>query len=298
MIHGTTYALRQAKWLGLDTQETFDKVLDLKPDILRLGCYWSDIEKEKGKYDFTEIETLLKACEKSQQSVVLTIGMKAPRWPEFYLPSCMKGLSPENVEKEVLAFIEKGIKTLQEYSCITHWQVENEPFDPSGPLQWKISESLLKKEVVLTRSLDTRPIIVNVWGNLLTRRDSFKKVEKIADIVGINLYYKTPFLGPFYQGPRNNEWTLRRVIRSCSKPVWVTELQAEPWERAGKDFRSERPESISPTQMQKNIDAAKGLGVEGILLWGCEYWLFQKKRGNNTYEKVAKKFFSQSTTQD
>ena len=298
MIHGITYTPRQAKWLDLDTEKTFAELLEWGFDVIRLGCYWNEIEKEKGVYDFTEIEKLLKQCEEKAQNVVLTVGMKAARWPEYYFPEWMEAPRPDTVEKEVLAFVDMCIKKLKKYACITHWQVENEPLDPSGPNHWQISDGLLEKEVTLVRSLDNRPIIINVWGNLLTKRDCFKKAENLADIVGINLYYKTPFWRRLYIGPRDSQFVLKREIKKCSKPVWITELQAEPWERSGKDFRSDSPESISPPLLRKNIEKAVTLGAEAILLWGCEYWVFQKKRGNREYEDIAKKLLSQNRVQD
>lgn len=297
MIRGTTYAPRQAKWLDLSPEETFEQILTWDMDILRLGCYWNEIEKEEGIYEFSEIEDLLNVCEKKNQRVILSIGMKAARWPEYYLPEWIDTSHPDVVEHLVLAFIKKCIIQLKHYSCITHWQVENEPLDPSGPNQWQISEKVLEKEITVVRSLDSRKIIITLWGNSLSKRGYVPIAQDMADIIGLDIYYRTPFWKQIYRGPADSEKSLKHLIKNCTKPVWVTELQAEPWERSGKDFRSDNPESISPQRMKNNIEKARVLGAEAILLWGCEYWIYQKRRGNSMYENIAREFFSQSKAQ-
>lgn len=298
MISGTTFTHRQANWLDLDSDKVFEDLLSCDFDIIRLGCYWSDIEKEKGTYDFAEIVKLLALCERKGQKVLLTVGMKAPRWPEFYFPEWISQKDPEQVETEVLAFIQKGIDKLSRFSCIRYWQVENEPLDPSGPSNLKISEELLKKEVALVRSLDSRPIVVTVWGNALTKRNSFTIAETLADIVGIDLYYKTPFWKSFYKGPWDNDRAIAQVITKCSKPVWITELQAEPWERHGKEFTSSTPESITVALLEKNIERADRLEPEALFLWGYEYWMYRRNVGDTGYLDVVKKRLKRSKAGD
>lgn len=213
----------------------------------------------------------------------MVIGMKAPRWPEFYFPEWIIKKDPEHVETEVLRFIQKGIETLKHFSCITHWQVENEPLDPSGPDNLKISDELLEKEIARVRNLDARPIVVTVWGNFLSKRSSFRIAEKLADIVGIDVYYKTPFWKGMYKGPWDTDRTIAKLIATCTKPVWISELQAEPWERQGKDFRHPYPESINLPQLKKNILRAQRLHSEGLFFWGYEYWMYRNVCGDSSF---------------
>lgn len=298
MISGTTFTPRQAHWLELDSDTIFDSLLDMSFDVIRLGCYWEEIEKEKGIYDFCSIEKLLKKCEDRQQKVILVIGMKSPRWPEFYFPEWIIKKDPEYVETEVLRFIQKGIETLKHFSCITHWQVENEPLDPSGPDNLKISEKLLEKEIARVRILDPRPIVVTVWGNLLSKRSSFRIAEKLADIVGIDVYYKTPFWKRMYKGPWDTDRTIAKLIATCTKPVWISELQAEPWERHGKEFTSSTPESITVALLEKNIERAERLKPAALFLWGYEYWMYRRNVGDTGYLDVVKQWVKQNKAGD
>ena len=72
---------------GLDWREAFGCVQDLGLNALRLGAYWSDIEPEHGVFDFEQLDELLHKCEAMNIQVLLTLGMKGPRWPEFHIPA-------------------------------------------------------------------------------------------------------------------------------------------------------------------------------------------------------------------
>src|SRR5690606_18841192 len=129
---------------------------------------------------------IVEIFEQAQQPLVITLGVKAPRWPEFYYPAWIehKTTSHESTRIAILTLIEKTMQQLQKFSCITHWQVENEPLDPSGPEQEKISLDFLKAEIALVRSLDARPIIVSVWGNDAIKRGFLPALAPLADIIG------------------------------------------------------------------------------------------------------------------
>jgi hypothetical protein len=144
MLLGTTFSHRFARSLRLDPLKALEEIIALKMDILRLCCYWDEIEPTKDAFNFSQIQLLLDICEKNNQQVLLTVGMKAPRWPEFYIPA-WAGKSPAEAGNHVLSYIEKVISTCKTYSCITYWQVENEPLDPSGPHNYKIVPDFLKK---------------------------------------------------------------------------------------------------------------------------------------------------------
>lgn len=90
---------------------------------IRLGCYWTEIEKTKGRYDFKIMEELLQTCMKLKLKVVMTVGMKAPRWPEYYLPLWMvtqlrlkknEVISSEKkmISESLFLFIKQVIKNL------------------------------------------------------------------------------------------------------------------------------------------------------------------------------------------
>lgn len=284
MLLGTTYSHRFAKFLQLDPIKSFHGIMALNFDIIRLCCYWDEIQNGKNSFDYTAIKQLLDICEKHHQQVVMTIGMKAPRYPEFYIPKI--------ADPDVLTFVERTVQALKHYSCIKYWQVENEPLDPSGPDGKTIPIDTLTQEISLVKNLDSRPIVLTLWGNELTKRGYLPSVTGLADIVGIDLYYKQYVASVFgknmYKGPSDSDSKLRKIIASSSKPIWITELQAEPWEKNMEAYKSDVTTSMSAEILINNFKKTKELNLDAILFWGSEYWIWKKKIGDDSYWEVIK----------
>lgn len=293
---GITFSHTHLNHLKIPINDALDLALEMGFSHLRLGSYWREVERNEGVYDFSVLEDLLNRCEKTGQKVIMNVGVKSPRWPEFYWPGYLKekGFNNSEVRKRTLLFIEKLVKTLNKYSCITHWQVENEPLDPSGQENLAVPIDFLKEEVELVRKLDDRPIILTLWANDLESRQLFPEVLPISDMIGLDLYYKQFIKSDkgksFYEGPKTNDDYLREIVKTSHKEVIITELQAEPWEKDEKGYLSKNPGSISPELLESNLKKALSLGVKEILLWGFEYWYYQKSQGNNRYLEVIKEY--------
>lgn len=288
MLTGTTFSTKQAKHLSLDPEAAFRELLELKFDVIRLGCYWNEIENHPEKYDFSVITGLLDMSERYGVKILLTVGMKAPQWPEFYIPSWITSAANiQSVAQYTYKLVEQTVITVKHYSCITAWQVENEPFDPSGPRNVTIPENVVADEIKIIRHLDpARKILINLWGNDLKRRHSLPIAEKFADIIGLDIYYKqfvTKQLGiSFHVGPKDTDQNIKQLVEATKKPFWITELQAEPWEKNDGAYRAENPKSMNPRLLKQNFERAKQLCPEAILLWGAEYWLWKKSQGNSS----------------
>lgn len=289
MQYGASFSHPHLEELGMHPQKAIKEFKSLGFSWIRLGCYWNDIEKVEGKFDFRKLENLIKFCEKNKINVVLTVGMKAPRWPEYYNPNWVNN---SDLHIKTLEFIEKCIKCFKKHKCIKVWQIENEPLDPSGPDNKSVDLKLLKDELGLVKNLDKRKIMITFWGNDLINRGLYKKILicKEIDIIGIDLYLKqskwiTKWL-PIYFGPSSSLENLKEVtneIRRKGKEFWITELQAEPWEPNQKLHESDNPPSFSPTDFKRNLDYALSLSPNTILFWGFEYWLSRKLKGDLRY---------------
>ncbi|OGK62095.1 hypothetical protein A2334_04520 [Candidatus Roizmanbacteria bacterium RIFOXYB2_FULL_38_10] len=265
---------------------------------IRLGCYWANMEKTPGIYDFSEIDSLVDACGKLGITITMTVGIKAPRYPEYYIPSwIVSSIKLKNnsfvfendmFNTALFSFIKATIIHFKNYPQIKYWQIENEPLDPSGPHWWRIDSELLEKEVVLVKDIDSdRPIMINLWGNELSKRNYYDKVTNLADIVGLDLYPKVPnknILGKLImQGPRDSDIHIQEVIKAITKKgkkVWISELQAEPWTI---------PDSCSPQQVMINAEWISDWEIDGVFFWGFEYWYQQKMLGNIKYWTAAEK---------
>ncbi len=284
---GTTYSYPHLKELELSVDESLQTLLDFGFDIVRLGTYWNDIQVNEDDFNLSEIHSILEKFENAGQKTVVTVGMKAPRWPEFYIPSWLRGDRQILSSMETVPYVQKVIGELKRYMCIKFWQVENEPLDPSGPDNLQVPLATLTDEIQTVKALDNRPVVVNLWGNDLARRNLLSDIAEIADIIGVDIYYNVPLVGPLYQGPNNKDEKITEMIRQTQKPFWITELQAEPWETNTDKKFADNPTSFNLELLQENFEHAINMRPNVILLWGYEYWYWKAIHGDTWYlEKV------------
>lgn len=300
MLLGTTFSHRQIQYLDLEVLPSLEKILTLNFDMLRFGVYWSEVEREPGVFDFSKIESLLMICQEKKQKVLLTLGAKAPRWPEFYIPAFLpQNLENEEAQNRTLQFVEKTTEKLKKYSVIEAWQVENEPLDPVWENKLVVPLDFLEKEIKLVKKIDnTRKILVSFWGNTLTAPKNLSQISSSVDLVGLDIYYQQ-FVGekfgiPLYSGPRQRKHSLKKSLQKLHKPLWITELQAEPWEKNAETYRSDSPKSMSPKKLESFFHKASFLEPEAIFFWGCEYWLWRESQGDARYIEVARELLSEN----
>ncbi|MGB3057494.1 MAG: beta-galactosidase [Candidatus Omnitrophota bacterium] len=306
---GTTFSPVQTGYLDMDWKETYLSILDQGFDIIRLGAYWNEIEKKEGVYDFSRLDWQINKARDKGIPVVLTVGMKAPRWPEYFIPEWVleKSKLPfgSDVSRDAflrgktLEFIKKTVNRYKNEKIVRYWQVENEPLNRIGEKHWIIGLSFLKQEVDLVRSLDKtrRPVVLTattypnkilrfVW-RLLLRHDPVSESMKIGDILGLNVY---PVVGQDLFGLKFYFWTTRRernvyfsrlmhLVKEKGKEAWIMELQAEPWEPGHLAYKGkERPPTGRPGELPDLFREFSSLGYNTIFLWGAEYWLHRQKR--------------------
>lgn len=313
MDWGFSFSRRQAEWLGLNWQETLRRLGELGFTHVRLSVYWNEIESEPDHYDFSKINEELELAEKHGLKVMLTIGMKAQRWPEFFIPDYVLNRKDFGGEithnsyagKRVMLFLGATINTLKHYKSIESWQIENEPLDIQHPRQRVylklvlffrrflrfvripkqkpnvITMKLLQKELKLAKRLDpSRPTSVNFWGNDFNKRGHLYKIFKLKNValVGFDLYprqYESGLNG--FKGPDLGTKDIAEINRQFKEvgliPI-LTELQAEPWEPFDYRAKDKPITSISTALVRQNINKYKDLGFERIYLWGAEYWIW------------------------
>jgi hypothetical protein len=318
---GFTFSERQAGYLDVSWQQAFHAAMDLQPDVVRLGAYWDTIEPKPGQYDFTTIDWLLDNTA-PQSSVLLTVGMKAPRWPEYYLPGWLRRQvqAPQGsdvaesatVRAAALQYVKAVVQHEKGRTNIKYWQVENEPLDPSGPRQWTIDAGFLSEEVALVRSLDpTRPVVLNMFVDTSplgywppARKamiDRAQRLVNLADVVGLDVYPVRPMSSagvnlsltwPAW------EWqgrlrTLQAMGSKAGKPVWISEAQAEPWVPA--KLVASAGGNTSPGLTTSTVDSLQAAGFNTILLWGVEYWYQQSQQDDGSWWSHMMRFFNQAT---
>ncbi len=277
---GITYLGHEVIKRGLNPAQALNLISELNIDTVRVGALWNQIQPQPDTWDFDALDQTLDHLQSCKLDIVLTVGMKAPRWPEFYLPQWLSGRNLEQVTEQTHQFISKVVNRYKGLSSLLAWQVENEPLDVGGNLKMAIPLPMLASEVSLVRQLDPkRPIHLNFWGNNIIRRADYGEVMSLADVMGIDLYYRQPAKWFGYHGPYFFDWQLKRWIASQPKPVWITELQGDAWERDHNQKWVSSPPSMSPQHLSRSFIRAIELQPEAVLFWGYEYWLWHKQQG-------------------
>ena len=319
---GTSFSVRRAEGLGLDWRQTYRDIEDMHFKVIRLSVYWDQVDAE----GYDQVDWLMQESMRNGQPVVLTVGMKALGWPEYYIPDryLPRTGSGGDVARDlvlgdaVLPFIQQTVERYRDYPNLVAWQVENEPFNPAGPSRWWIGRDLLERELATVRSADrTRHrLIVNVFGHFnmqldaassrsgatlgsllgfdsdSAERDALSVIQP-GDVLGSDVYTRIGyrFLGRDGVAEADANWDDRvaewqSTALRQGKQAWVTEAQAEPWEVDRSTWAT--PSSFSPPDVERTFHDLKLAGQSTILLWGVEYWYWRLQNGDPTWLEAAR----------
>lgn len=282
MEYGVSFSQLYAKEMGLDPHDVYGQIMtDLKPSYVRLAAYWSDIEKQEGVFDFTDLDYYMDESKKNGVKVVLTVGQKAPRWPECYIPSWFDP-NEQDAEKKFQVYVSAVVERYKTHEALELWQVENEPFIrfPFGECT-KYKESWVEKEVALVRSLDTaHNIVITDSGEMGT----WRKARKTGDMFGTTLYRivrTSSGMRIIYDIIPASAYRLKAKLLGVSYPdhFFVSELQAEPWFDGGGVLEtplSRQYETMTKDRFLKHIEVARRTGASRAYLWGVEWWYWLK----------------------
>jgi hypothetical protein len=314
---GTSFSPHRCSWFGISPQSTFRQVLELGLGLVRVSAYWDEIRRE----GYAGLDWLMDAARAARQPILLTVGMKAIQWPEFYIPPDIQpdlhsggriGSDPRFSE-EVLAFVSETVGRYRDRTEIAAWQVENEPFNRSGPRRWWIDEGLVRREIDRVRALDARPIVVNAFSHfdLLVdfagrpRRGHFDvrglvpereilKLLSASDVLGLDVY---PAIGAQVLGRRivrraSRDWAEAagrwlNVAQARGNEAWIIECQAEPFESPLASLAN--PSSFAPEDLGAVYDRLVHAGFTTVLLWGCEYWFWRAAAGDERWLDAARR---------
>ena len=127
-VLGTSFARWRAEALGLDYRAAFERICAMGFGLVRLSASWREI----AQFGYGHLDWLLGEAERSRQPVLLTVGMKALGWPEFYLPGD-RHPADLAVQREAVAHVRDVARRYRDNPTLTAWQIENEPFNRSGP---------------------------------------------------------------------------------------------------------------------------------------------------------------------
>ncbi len=284
----------------------------LNARYLRLSVEWSQVEPNPGAFDWSLIDALLAEADRHGASVMLTVGVKAQRHPEYYIPPWALAninLKPDTdistdpyLRSRALSVIEAAVRHFAASPAIDAWGADNEPYVPSGRSHgWQLGAAFVRAEVETIRRNDpaARPISIN-HGQHFVFDHRWRDALADSDILAQSLYpwrnYELlgwRFVVPILEiGPLAPNYRAQaRRAAELQRQFWITEMQAEPW--FDGDMRTLSPAHPSPNltsaRFRKNIDYARRVGASRVYLWGAEWWLLQRQRhADSTWWDLAR----------
>lgn len=308
----------RAEWCA----ETLGEILSRTgANHVRLSVEWSEVERAPGEYDFTLLDALLRESKAHGTSVLLTVGIKAQRHPEYYVPAWLiemvdlEGTRVLTDRPEIRAPALAMVRAVAQHAAgspvIEAWGAENEPYVDSSRgefwSEWTIGRDFVQEVVAILRETDPlqRPIMVNDAQTNATHQNWPTALED-GDILGTSMYpfRNVEFFGVhfvvnvFKLGPLGANYASQaRTATAQGKELWVTELQAEPW--SDGDMRLISPENpspnLSPEKLLRNVEYGRRSGAARLYLWGAEWWLFQElEYGNSSWLDTARSMVEKS----
>ncbi len=241
--------------------------------------YWNRLEPIKGKYNFRELDWQLALADKYGAEVTLCLGLRQPRWPENHWPQWARTLPEEAWQKALAEFITAVIERYKDRPCIVSYQLENEALLRTFGEHGNFDRQRLRRELKLVKQLDpSRPVIMTAsdsWGLPL--------LGPLPDMFGFSVYRYFYDRGRYRRSrrPPGLYRTRARLIQILThRPVFIHELQAEPWgPKAIPDMPlAEQFKSINLDRVHEMVRFAVQTGLHPIDLWGLEWWYWLKVR--------------------
>jgi hypothetical protein len=275
---------------------------DVQPGLVRLPIYWDTVAPRPGVLDFTEYDGLLDVIAAydathpaRRTQVVLVVGARNLGAPELHAPDWLERNGRLSLAHELRLpfyadYLEATVLRYSSNSLLFGWQIENEPLDSTNPQLGDIAvpADVVAEEVRQTHHLDpAHPVVVTTFNSPNIALDdlgwAFQRFSpwplpgghprptlQLGDVLGLNAYVVTPNAFGSVSVTRRMVWkrdTLRywtEQARSQHKQVWITEMQAAPWE--GVD-------GFTPADLEQSAELYRDTGVSAVFLWGAEQWL-------------------------
>jgi len=278
---GVSFSLIACNEYGIDWRDALNRTIEMGFQRFRLMSYWKLIEKEKGIYDFDELDEQVKIIKNSGGSISLSIGMRQPRWPETHVPKWTKNLDVATITTNYIAFHRAVIERYRDEECIESWQLENEFWLRSFGEHVDFSRSRLKREFNILRDLDPdRPIIMT-----LARVLSLPLRRPTPDIYGTSMYrviYSADKKKYTYTWAKPWVYKIKKALIKIGKrrDLIVHELQTEPWgPKANWEMTTEEQfASMNANEIYKAITYARRSGITYIDMWGAEWWYWREQK--------------------
>ena len=299
IMWGASFSKSQAEYLGVDWRDNYIALLDeMQIRELRLMSYWNQLEPHNNNYDFIDLDWQMDQAAERGVNVSLAIGYRQPRWPECHTPGWVSP-NDDDFEPELLEYIETVSTRYRGHSALDSWQLENEAsnrhFGECAGLEF--DKAQIEREIALLNDVTPDIPIYNSTGN-----QSGVPIRQSANDGFAFSIYDNAYFGALGHEWEWNFWYLPPLWQSAraraielihDKPVFVHELQFEPWGPRGlaELSRSEQDDSMSPQIMREILDYTDKTGFDTVYLWGSEWWYQQRQQGNPRPWQIASSVF-------
>jgi hypothetical protein len=298
-IYGVSFSTKFARELGLDWPKAYLAIIeDLNIQKIRIMSYWDEYEQSEGVHDFSGLDWQLDEAHKNNLKVSLAVGLRQPRWPECHYPTWTSNISPEELNKQLLEYIEIVILRYRHHPALESYQLENEVANRTFGECPKFDRAFLQEEADLIRKLDPKhALIINV-----SNQSGIPVFEPIGDKIGFSVYKQADgnILGLhfnwrfFYVPPGWHSLRAYAINKLHPSPVFIHELQAEPWgpDSIANLTKVQQEAIFSPTSIKTNVVYAQKTGIHEMYLWGAEWWYWRiHEYGDTRYWESANEVF-------
>ncbi|MBC7582026.1 beta-galactosidase [Aeromicrobium sp.] len=287
---GVTFSIKQCRNFSVDPDKALAWLIKQGFRRFRLMSYWNEHEKQPGVYDFTDLDAQITLIEKAGGVITLCLGARQPRWPESHWPEWAWKADKPVRSAALLDYIATVVERYRSRDCIVSYQLENEALLLQFGKNPEVDRDRLRQEYLLIKLLDpTRPIAMSTstsWGIPVR--------QPIPDIVAFSYYriihgkggYSKAFHTPLLH--RTRKFLVKQLL---NRPVFIHELQLEPWVPGGNTpgaSKEEQDKSMSPAIIQRNIQLAKKVKAVPIDLWGGEWWYWRHMHRDTSIWKAVK----------
>ncbi|HXE10129.1 MAG TPA: beta-galactosidase [Verrucomicrobiae bacterium] len=279
---GVSFIPDYAESLGVDPQQTMDALTGIGVKQFRLVSYWSDMERTPGHYDFSQLDWQFKKAKAANAKVLLTVGLRQPRWPECHMPDWAAKEPMSQWQPQLEQFMQAVIQRYQHSPSLQAYQLENEYFLKGFGTCTDFSRSRLVSEYNLVKKLDPhRTIIVGRSNNAL----GFPVGQPQPDEFSISVYKRVwdgNFSHRYLEYPQP-AWFYAYIAGAqkifTGRDMIIGELQAEAWPPRGKTIQqtslAEQNKSFNADRFKARVQYGKATGMPQIYLWGAEYWYYR-----------------------
>ena len=302
---GVSFIPDYAQSLGVNPESTMQALIGIGVKQFRLVSYWNDIESQPGQYDFSQLDWEFKDAEAGHAKVILTVGLRQPRWPECHMPTWATSEPQGQWQPQLESFMQAVIQRYKSSPSLESYQLENEYFLQGFGTCTNFSRSRLVSEYNLVKKLDpNHPIIVGRSNNALgfpigqptPDQFSISVYKRVWDATLTKRYLEYPYPAWFYS-------FLAGVQKIYDhRDMTIGELQAEAWPPNGQTITTtslaEQNKSLNATRLAARFEYGKATGMRSIDMWGAEYWYYRMVVLHDpSLWNVAQQEFSQKLTQ-